>query len=118
MGAGVPGEERKGAAEGAAAENLVLTDAAAEGEGHGRDQLSRISYALLGELNKNKLKVSWSPTSVVGNKLIETLMLEPQAENEPQSQVQGTTEEAKTTEERSRSCSNFSGRQRLARRAR
>ena len=96
-----------------------MTDAAAEGEGHGRDQLSRISYALLGELNKNKLKVSWSPTSVVGNKLIETLMLEPQAENEPQSQVQGTTEEAKTTgKERSRSCSNFSGRQRLARRPR
>ena len=39
------------------------------------NQLTRISYSLFGELNKNKLKVSWSPSSVVGNKLNEKLML-------------------------------------------
>ena len=52
--------------------------------GDGRDQLTKsATLSSLGELNKNKLKVSWSPTSVVENKLNEKLMLEPQAANEP-----------------------------------
>ena len=73
--AGLPGVERKQAAEGAAAEK-VLTDATdGGGEDLGGNQLTRISYSLFGELNKNKLKVSWSPSSVVGNKLNEKLML-------------------------------------------
>ena len=73
--AGLPGVERKQAAEGAAAEK-VLTDATdGGGQDLGGNQLTRISYSLFGELNKNKLKVSWSPSSVVGNKLNEKLML-------------------------------------------
>ena len=71
--ASLPGVVRKHAAEGAAVEK-VLTDATAKTLGESANT-NESATPSLGVLNKNKLKVSWSPSSVVGNKLNTTLML-------------------------------------------